>query len=302
MLELMNKPIIPFGGPDVQHPDLDSARIVVLPLCYEQSPSYGSGSGEGPYHLTVASEQLEQFDEETLTDWGALPIHTLAPMHFSDAPERCVTEMKSAAKAVMERDKFLLSLGGDHVVALGPILAASEIWPGMGVLQVDAHLDLRDEWNGSRFNHACVMRRVLDAGIRSLVQVGIRSFSREEHEVVVHHGMKPIYAHRIDPGNFSWIDDVLAALPEKIYLTVDLDGLDPSEMPGTGTPEPGGLSYRQLVRLIRAVGRQKRVVAADVNELAKIEGSQVSETVAARVAEKIIVYCSGAGGTGWTSA
>ena len=295
MLEPVKKSIIPFGGPDVQHPGLDSARIVVLPLCYEQSPSYGSGSGEGPYHLTAASEQLEQFDEETLTNWGALPIHTLAPMHFFDTPERCVMEMKAAAKAVMEKDKFLLSLGGDHAVAIGPIMAASEIWPGIGVLQVDAHLDLRDEWNGSRFNHACVMRRVLDAGIQPLVQVGIRSFSKEEHEVVVDHGMNPFYAHRIDPGSFSWIDDVLAALPEEVYLTVDLDGLDPSEMPGTGTPEPGGLSYRQLIRLIRAVGLQKRVVAADVSELAKIEGSQVSETMAARVAEKIVVCCSGMG-------
>lgn len=287
--------IIPFGGPEVQHPDLESAGIVVLPLCYEQAPSYGAGSGEGPCHLTAASEQLEQFDEETLIDWGALPIHTLSPMHFSDAPEVCVMEMKSAAKAVLDKKKFLLSLGGDHAISIGPMLAASEIWPDMGILQVDAHLDLRDEWNGSRYNHACVMRRALEAGIRPLVQVAIRAVSREEHEVVIAHGLKPFYAHRIDPGDFSWIGEILATLPEKIYLTVDLDGLDPAEMPGTGTPEPGGLSYRQLVRLLRAVGREKQVVAADVTELAKIEGSQVSETMAARVAEKIIVYCSGRG-------
>jgi agmatinase len=284
---------IPFGGPEVQHPDLESAGIVVLPLCYEQAPSYGVGSGNGPYHLTVASEQLEQFDEEALVDWGALPIHTLPPGHFSGPPEACVMKMKSAAKAILDTGKFLLSLGGDHAISIGPMLAAMEIWPDIGVLQVDAHLDLRDEWNGSRYNHACTMRRALEAGIRSLVQVGIRAVSKEEHEVTTTHGLKPFYAHRIDPGNYSWIDDVLDALPEKVYLTVDLDGLDPSEMPGTGTPEPGGLSYRQLVRLIRAVGREKQVVAADVNELAKIEGSQVSETMAARVAEKMIVYCSG---------
>lgn len=276
----------------MQHPDLESAGIVVLPLCYEQAPSYGVGSGDGPYHLTAASEQLEQFDEETFTDWGSFPIHTLPPMHFSGPPEQCVMEMKSAAKAVLDKKKFLLSLGGDHAISIGPILAASEIWPGMGVLQVDAHLDLREEWNGSRYNHACVMRRVLQAGIGPLVQVGIRAVSKEEHEVIIAHGLKPFYAHRIDPGSFSWIDEILDILPKHVYMTVDLDGLDPSEMPGTGTPEPGGLSYRQLVKLIRAVGREKEVVAADVNELAKIEGSQVSETVAARVAEKIIVYCS----------
>jgi agmatinase len=288
-----NRNFIPFGGPEVQHPDLESAGIVVLPLCYEQEPSYGAGSGDGPYHLTVASEQLEQFDEEALVDWGALPIHTLPPLHFSGAPEVCVMEMKSTATDILDTGKFLLSLGGDHAISIGPMAAAKEIWPDMGVLQVDAHLDMRNEWNGSRYNHACVMRRALEAGIRPLVQVGIRAVSKEEHGVVTTHGLKPFYAHRIDPGDFTWIDDVLGALPEKIYLTVDLDGLDPSEMPGTGTPEPGGLSYRQLVRLIQAVGKEKQVVAADVNELAKIEGSQVSETMAARVAQKILVYCSG---------
>jgi agmatinase len=283
----------PFGGPDVQHPELETARIVVLPLCYEQAPSYGGGSGDGPYHITIASEQLEQFDEETLIEWGKLPIHTLPPMHFSEEPEACVMRMKSAARAVIEDKKFLLSLGGDHAISIGPILAASEIWPEIGVLQVDAHLDLRDEWNGSRYNHACVMRRVLEAGVSPIVSVAARAVSKEEYDVVASYGLKPFYAHRIDPLNFSWIDDILRVLPERVYLTVDLDGLDPSEMPGTGTPEPGGLSYRQLVRLIRALGKEKQVVAADVNELAKIEGSQVSETMAARVAEKIIVYCSG---------
>ncbi len=285
---------IPFGGGDVQHPDPATARIVVLPLCYEQAPSYGHGSQDGPYHITVASEQLEQFDEELCIDWGQLPIHTLAPMHFSGTPAQCVEEMRAAARGVLDRRQFLLSLGGDHAVSIGPILAAHAIWPDMGVLHVDAHLDLRNEWNGSPFNHACAMRRVLDAGVRPIVAAGIRSVSREDHEVVRAHGMRPFYAHHIDPADDGWIDQVVAALPDRVYLTVDLDGLDPSEMPGTGTPEPGGLTYRQLLKLIRAVGRTKHVVAADVNELAKIPGSQVSETMAARVAEKIIVYCSGA--------
>jgi agmatinase len=283
--------ITPFGGSAVQHPHLDTARVVVLPLCYEQAPSYGSGSGDGPYHLTVASEQLEQFDEEALVEWGSLPIHTMPPMHFSGAPEKCVMEMKKAARSVLKKNKFLLSIGGDHAISIGPILAASEIWSGMGVLQVDAHLDLRNEWNGSRYNHACVMRRVLEAGISSLAQVAVRSVSKEEYGVVTSHGLKPFYAHQIEPTDVSWIDKVLDVLPKKVYLTIDLDGLDPSEMPGTGTPEPGGLTYRQLVALIRAVGQRKEVVAADVTELAKIEGSQVSETMAARVVEKIIIYC-----------
>jgi len=158
-------------------------------------------------------------------------------------------------------------------------------------MQVDAHLDLRDEWNGSRYNHACVMRRVIeDVGLPA-VQIGIRSFSPEEADYVRSRHLTPFYAHEINPRDNTWIERAVEALPENVYLTIDLDGLDPSVIPGTGTPEPGGLSYRQLVSLIRAVGKKRKVVAADINELAKIGGTQVSESTAAKIATKIFVYC-----------
>ena len=286
----MKRKFIPFGGPEVQHADVNTARIVVLPLCYEQAPSFGAGSGEGPYHLTTASEQLEFFDEELFIEWRKLGIHTAEPMHFSTGPRESVLQMKDAAAAYLAQQKFLVSIGGDHAVAIGPILAAFEQYPKMGVLQVDAHLDLRDSWNGSPYNHACVMRRVLEAGLASLVPVGTRAFCKEEAEVAEKNHITPFYAHDIPQTSDAWIDKVLDALPEVVYLTIDLDGLDPSQVPGTGTPEPGGLTYRQLLRLIRAVCVHKKVVAADINELAKIEGSQVSETIAARIAQKIMVY------------
>jgi agmatinase len=282
---------IHFGGMEVDPPDFDKAGIVVLPLCYEQAPSYGSGSHKGPYHILKASEQLESMDEETFINWSEFPIHTLSPLFPEGSPEEAVMEMKTAAERVFKAGKFLLSLGGDHAITIGPVMAAKEMYPQIGVLQIDAHADLRQQWNGSSYNHACVMRRLADDVKTPFVQVGIRSFSSEEAQLIRERGYKPFYAHEIDPHDDSWIDRVVEALPEMVYITLDLDGLDPSVIPGTGTPEPGGLSYRQVVHLIKRVGSARKVVAADINELVKIKGSQVSEYTAAKLASKIIVYC-----------
>ena len=285
------KKSIRFGDAEIPTVGLDDAGIVVLPLCYENAPSYGTGSKEGPLHILNASVQLESIDEETLTNWGEAGIHTLPPLVPSNDPKKAVNEMKKAAAAVLKRKKFLLSLGGDHAISIGPIMAAAEIHPDIGVLQVDAHLDMRNRWNGSRYNHACVMRRVADDIKIPFVQVGIRSFSPGEAGYVKRKKLKPFYAHNIDSLDDLWIDKAVNSLPEKVYMTIDLDGLDPSVIPGTGTPEPGGLSYRQLIKLIKAVGKEKKMVAADINELAKIEGSQVSEYTAAKIATKIFVHC-----------
>ena len=285
------KKSIRFGDAETPAVGLDDARVVILPLCYENAPSYGTGSKEGPLHILNASVQLESIDEETLTNWGKAGTRTLPPLVPSNDPKKAVNEMKRAAAAVLEKNKFLLSLGGDHAISIGPIMAAAEIHPGIGVLQIDAHLDLRNRWNGSKYNHACVMRRVADDIKIPFVQVGIRSFSPGEAGFVKRKKLKPFYAHDIDPLDDSWIDKAVNSLPEKVYLTIDLDGLDPSVIPGTGTPEPGGLSYRQVVRLIKTVGGKRKVIAADINELAKIEGSQVSEYTAAKIATKIFVHC-----------
>jgi agmatinase len=282
---------IHFGGIEVDPPNFDEARIVVLPLCYEQAPSYGSGSHEGPFHILKASEQLESMDEETFINWSNIPIHTLAPVFPGGSPEQAVMEMKAVSERVLKVGKFLLSLGGDHAITIGPVMAAKEIYPEIGVLQIDAHADLRQEWNGSSYNHACVMRRLADDVKIPFVQVGIRSFSPEEGHLIRDRGYKPFFAHEIDPFDNSWIDRVVEALPEMVYITLDLDGLDPSVIPGTGTPEPGGLSYRQVINLIKRVGSDRKVVAADINELIKIDGCQVSEYTAAKLASKIMVYC-----------
>lgn len=285
------KEFIPFGGNEIQIKDIDRSRIVVLPLCYENAPSYRTGSGKGPFHILDASSHVEFLDEEALVDWSALKIHTLQPLFPSNDPQKAVAEMQKAAEDIINRNKFLLSLGGDHAISIGLIKAAANIYPDVGVLQIDAHLDFRDTWNGSRYNHACVMRRVVEDMNLPVIQVGIRSFTQEEAEFAAGRNLTPFYAHKIDLLDNTWIEAVVNALPAKVYITLDLDGLDPSVIPGTGTPEPGGLTYRQLVQLIKNVGWRKKVVAADINELAKIEGSNVSEFTAAKIATKIFVYC-----------
>lgn len=290
-MEISPEDFISFGGNEIEA-DFESAGIVVLPLCYENDPACGrSGSRNGSFHILNASVNLESFDEETMTDWGLAGIHTLKPLIPSGDPEQAVLQMKKAAHDVLAQGKSLLCIGGDHASSIGPVMAVSDIYPDAGVLQIDAHLDLREEWNGNRFNHACVMRRIADDTKLGIVQVGIRSFSAEEAAYVRKRNLKPFYAHEIYPWDNSWTENVTDALPEKVYITVDLDGLDPSAVPGVSTPEPGGLSYRQVADLIKAVGQKRKVVAADINELVKIRGTHVSELTAAKIATKIFVFC-----------
>jgi len=285
------RPYIPFGDQEIQVKSINDARIIILPIYYEVAPSYGTGSGNGPFHILTASGELEFIDEETWADWSRIGIHTTEPLVPSKQPEIAVEEIRAAAGRLLAPGKFLLSLGGDHAISIGLIMAAAQKYPEIGVLQIDAHMDLRDTWHNSRFNHACVMRRVADDMGIPFVQAGIRSFSPEEAAYVKSKGLKPFYAHQLHPFEDDWMDEALAYLPETIYLTIDLDGLDPSVIPGTGTPVPGGLTFRQVVELIRRIGKSKKVVAADINELAKVEGTQVSEFTAAKLAVKLFVYC-----------
>ncbi|MDI6796423.1 MAG: agmatinase [Desulfatibacillaceae bacterium] len=283
---------VPFGGANFQAKGVDEAAVTVLPLPYECAPSYGIGSATGPYHILDASTQMEAFDEELCCNWTQLPIFTARPPLLARTPEKALTQIQAAAAAILHNNKPFLALGGDHAVSIGLLREVARLHPDAAVLQIDAHLDLRHTWNGSTLNHACVMRRVADDIGLDFAQAGIRSFSAEEWEIVRQRGYKPFLAHEMDAEG-RWMQELMDRLPDKVYLTLDLDGLDPSEIPGTGTPEPGGLTYRQTLALIRLLAKQKTLISADVVELAAFAGSQVSQYTAARLCQKILLHCFG---------
>jgi agmatinase len=196
-----------FGG--LKNINIETSDIVVLPLCYERDVSYGKGAIDGPLHILKASDQLEALDEETLTDWSSFKIHTIKPFYPDKNPEKAVKEMENRALSVFEKGKFLLSLGGDHAISIGLVVAASKVYNNLGLLQIDAHLDLRDSWNKSRYNHACVIRRIHEKTGMKVAQVGIRSVAREEIDYVQENGFNPFFAHKIDPTDHSWMDKAI---------------------------------------------------------------------------------------------
>lgn len=282
-----------FGGEEAGIGVKESARAVVLPVPMELGVSYGGGTGRGPRAILEASEQLEFFDEETHHPyWEPGALHTLGFIEIPDDPVAAVESIAAAAAGPVAAGQFLLTIGGEHTITAGALRGVTTTRGEVGVVVFDAHLDLRDEYDGSRWSHACVMRRVLEEQFpESPAPVrwcGTRAYSEEEARYAAEKHLTIIPAHEISPSDDSWIDACIAELPEHVYLSIDVDGLDPAVMPGTGTPEPGGLSYRQLIALIRRLARERTIVAADIVELAPIPSQHVSEFTAARVAAKLL--------------
>ncbi len=289
----MNQPpnTIPtcFGGLDSSLSDYDSARAVVIPLPYDGTATWRTGARDGPAAIIEASQALELFDEQLLFSPCKVGIATLEPLEpDARGPEYQVAAVSRHLAPVIRDGKFPVALGGEHSLTLGCVEAfgeASAPDEPLSVLQIDAHADLRDVYQNSRFSHACVMRRVLEKC--PVVQVGVRSFSEEEHEFMVQNGLETFTMDRIrsDPG---WIFKVVEALSGRVYLTIDLDGLDPSICPGVGTPEPGGLDWHQVLDLLGALFSSRRVVGADVVECSPLPGHHSSEYLAARLVYKLV--------------
>jgi agmatinase len=269
----------------------EQARVRVLPIPYDLTTSYQPGTRRGPVAALEASTHMEWYDEELETETGAaVAIATLPPVETeTSGPAAMMARIAAAAREWVDRERLLVGLGGEHSVTAPLVAAHRELWPDLTVLQVDAHADLRDVFEGSPHNHACVMRRVLESGVR-IVQVGVRSLTREEHELIrADDRLTTVFARSIAgrPAR-EWADEVVAALGEHVYLTVDVDGFDPSIMPGTGTPEPGGLSWRQVVDLLAAVAAHRTLVGADVVELAPLPGQVGGDFLVARLAYRIM--------------
>ncbi|MFO8013684.1 MAG: agmatinase [Phycisphaerae bacterium] len=272
--------------PDLADPQ--RARYVVLPVPYEGAVSYARGTAAGPAAILAASAQVELYDEELGAECVAAGVATLPPVEPADDPAAMMDRVRAAAGPLMREGTFVLALGGEHSITAPLVAAAREAFGDLSVLHVDAHADLRDAYGGTPHSHACVMRRVLEV-TPHLVQVGIRSLSKEEVEACPEQVARFITPAMCDDDP-NWTDRVLGGLGPRVYVTVDMDGLDPSVAPGVGTPEPGGLSWRQVLRLLRRVAAEREVVAADVVETCPIPGQPLTEFVAARLAYKIIAY------------
>jgi agmatinase len=277
-----------FGGA-LPHPrSFADSRIVILPVPVDRTTSYVSGTRNGPHEILQASSHMELWDEEVGADVHGVGIFTLPEMElpFGGLPE-VMDEIQRVASEVLGRDKFLVTLGGEHSITPPLVAAAAAKHKGLTVLQIDAHADLRDSYMGTPQNHACAMRRVLDYA--RVTQVGIRSMSTEEAEAAPALNTTIFYdaTMRRDP---AWIDSVVDTLTGPVYITIDVDGMDPAIMPATGTPEPGGLSWYEMLALLRATITRHTGVAGDVLELSPLPGVMAPNFLCAKLIYKIFTY------------
>lgn len=270
--------------------DYATARVAVLPVPFERTVTYGKGTAAGPAAIVRASQAMELWDEELGFEPADLGIATLPPFlpESFDLAEG-LAELERECRRHLEAGKFLLTLGGEHSLTLAPVRAARAVCGEIGVVQFDAHADLREEFEGTPYSHASVMRRIHDQGIPAL-PVGIRSLSKPEAEFARAAGLPIVWASELGELEGERLDRLLAALPERVYLTFDIDYFDPSLVPATGTPEPGGGAWYPTLRLLWRLFAAKRVVAMDVVELAPLGGQPASDFVAAKLAYKCLGY------------
>jgi len=289
-MEHEDEPTPPFGGEEAACSSADAA-VAVLPVPYEGTVSYGAGASRGPAAILRASEQIELYDEEIGAEPYRVGIHTAAPVPVSgdDPPDRVASAVAGRCGELMDAGKWMVVLGGEHSITPGAVRAARERHPGLRVVQLDAHADLRETYEGSPFNHACAMARCLE--LAPVVGIGIRSYSVEEAERIRTGipGHRMIRAWEMDGDD--WQKRALDGLGDApLYLTIDVDYFDPSIVPATGTPEPGGGSWRPTLGFLERLFREGRVVACDVVELAPIPGLHHAEFTIARLVYKLIGF------------
>jgi agmatinase len=281
-----------FGGALPTRCSFDESSVVVLPVPVDRTTSYVGGTRHGPHEILQASSHMELWDEETETDVHSIGIFTLPEMEFPFATlDEVVEEIRRVSSEIVSRDKFPFILGGEHSITAPVVAAVAEKYPGLSVLQIDAHADLRDSFMGTPHNHACAMRRVLQYA--RTTQVGIRSLSPEEAAAAPTLPTTIFYDFNMR-RDANWIDRVVESLGETVYITIDCDGLDPGIMPATGTPEPGGLSWYETLALLRRVIESRNVVGCDLVELAPMPGNVAPNFLCAKLVYKILAYKFGA--------
>ncbi|MCX5800199.1 MAG: agmatinase [Candidatus Eisenbacteria bacterium] len=265
---------------------LEKSRIVILPVPYDSTSTYLSGSREGPQAIISASRSMELFDEELGFSPCSVGIHTLSFLDpVTSSPEEMLSDVADTVSQYVKLGKFVILLGGDHILSVGGVRALKKKWKSMGVVQFDAHADLRYSYQGTKLSHACTGRRL--AEMCPLLQVGIRSMSEEEDDFLKSsRKSSPVFSLR--PSRVREFSRCLDKLPHEVYVTVDVDVFDPSIVPSAGTPEPGGLSWEQVVSLMGTLARRKNVVGFDVTELRPIPGLVSPDFLAAKLIYRLI--------------
>ena len=279
-----------FGGiEDEELSGFENARVVVWPISYEGTVSYGGGTGRGAEAIIDASRNMELYDEETDAEVYKVGIHTLDETASIEPPEAMMQSLYERARELVGTGKFVSMIGGEHSVSAPVIRAHAERYENLSVLQIDAHADLRDTYDGTPHSHASIMARVVrDMRIPS-VQCGIRSISAEEARVIDSIPTRIFWAKDI-AGRMDWWEEAVSGLTENVYLTIDIDGLDPSLVAQTGTPEPGGLGWYETVGLIRTLARNRRVVGMDLTEYSYVEGQSASAFLCAKLIYKSLAF------------
>jgi N1-aminopropylagmatine ureohydrolase len=270
----------------------ETSRVVVMPVPFDATTCYRPGTREGPQAIIDASRNLELYDTELRRCPSDVGIHTLRAIEpIMGNAEAMTNRIEQVTGSLLDRGKFVATLGGDHSISIGVIRAFAARHPQMSILQIDAHTDLRDTYEGNPLSSATIMRRALDVCPRT-AQVGMRSISEDEMQLIEQRHL-PLWlasdiAARGFRGDRGWIDEVVASLGDEVYITFDIDAFDPSLVPGTGTPEPGGMGWYEVMDLLGAVAAHRTIIGFDVVELSPLVEGLVSPVVAAKLVYKLI--------------
>jgi agmatinase len=275
-----------FAGLKPPYSDLNTAKVVILPVPYDGTTEWHAGTRHGPEAIIHSSQYLELYDIDFDKELHTVGIHTLGPLQpVLNSPEAMIQRVYEITKNIIQKDKFTVMLGGEHSLSLGTVRALQEKYEDISVLQLDAHADLRDEYSGTKYSHACIMRRLFECC--DITQVGIRSLSLEEQQFINKNDLKLFHNSSLkqDPESIQRIAD---CLHENVYITVDLDVFDPSIMSAVGTPEPDGLLWDEVLNLVKIVAEQKQIIGFDLMELCPTEGPDACAFLAAKLAYKMI--------------
>ena len=274
-----------YAGIPAAYSSLDNSKIVLIPVPYDGTSTWQKGADKGPEAFLKASENMELYDIETNSEVYKQGVYLAEALEEKSSPEAVVAEVYKTVKAYILRNKFVTVFGGEHSISIGTIEAFNECFDDLTVLHIDAHADLRASYQGSACNHACALYQASQS--TNLIQVGIRSMDATETTVM--DPDKTWFAHDMVNEEY-WMDNVIDALGQDVFITLDLDAFDPSIMPSTGTPEPGGLLWYETLDFLRRVFEQRNVVGFDIVELCPREEDKSSDFLAAKLYYKMLTY------------